>query len=141
MSRKSYERACQFDLGRMFTGQIREIWNLQWAQHVVGIFLILPYDVSLLKVLEIIQRNRLLFEILLIFYNQGSFVWIYLFIHHYFITETENLDLTSNNEHDWIPLTHFSPVSHFYIPWKRQKTKGFLMFSGGIEMWHWTKMG
>ena len=21
-------------------------------------------------------------------------------------------------------LTHFSPVSHFYTPWKRQKTKG-----------------
>ena len=28
-------------------------------------------------------------------------------------------------------LTHFSPVSHFYTPWK----------IGGIEMWHWTKMG
>ena len=38
-------------------------------------------------------------------------------------------------------LTHFSPVSHFYTPWKRQKTKAFLTFSGGIEMWHWTKMG
>ena len=35
-------------------------------------------------------------------------------------------------------LTHFSPVSHFYTPWKR---KGFLTFSGSIEMWHWTKMG
>ena len=31
-------------------------------------------------------------------------------------------------------LTHFSQVSHFY-------TFGFLTFSGGIEMWHWTKMG
>ena len=31
-------------------------------------------------------------------------------------------------------LTHFSPVSHFYTPW-------FLYPSGGIEMWHWTKMG
>ena len=38
-------------------------------------------------------------------------------------------------------LTHFSPVSHFCTPWKRQKTFGFLTFSGGIEMWHWTKMG
>ena len=38
-------------------------------------------------------------------------------------------------------LTHFSPVSHFYTPWKRQKTFGFLTFSGGIEIWHWTKMG
>ena len=34
----------------------------------------------------------------------------------------------------------FSPMSHFYTPWKRQKTYGFLTFSGGIEMWHWTKM-
>ena len=38
-------------------------------------------------------------------------------------------------------LTHFSPISQFYTPWKRQKTFGFLTFSGGIEMWHWTKMG
>ena len=38
-------------------------------------------------------------------------------------------------------LTHFSPVSHFYTPWKRQKTFGFLTFSGAIEMWHCTKMG
>ena len=33
-------------------------------------------------------------------------------------------------------LTHFSPVSHFCTPWKRQKTFGFLAFSGDIEMWH-----
>ena len=38
-------------------------------------------------------------------------------------------------------LTHFSPMSHFYTPWKRQKTYGFLTFSGGMEMWHWTKIG
>ena len=38
-------------------------------------------------------------------------------------------------------LINFSPVSHFYTPWKRQKTFGFLTFSGGIEMWQWTKMG
>ena len=38
-------------------------------------------------------------------------------------------------------LTHFSPVSHFYTSWKRQKTFGFLTFSGGLEKWHWTKMG
>ena len=36
-------------------------------------------------------------------------------------------------------LTHFSSVSHFYTPWNRQKTKSFLTFSGGIEMWRWTK--
>ena len=27
-------------------------------------------------------------------------------------------------------LTHFSPVSHFYTPWKRQKIFGFLTFQG-----------
>ena len=30
---------------------------------------------------------------------------------------------------------------HFYTPGKRIKTKGFLTFSGGIEMEHWPKMG
>ena len=29
----------------------------------------------------------------------------------------------------------------FYTPWKRQKTFGFLTFSGGIEMERWVKMG
>ena len=47
--------------------------------------------------------------------------------------------------HTWpncfISLANFSPMSHFYTPWKRQKTYGFLTFSGDIEMWHWTKMG
>ena len=38
-------------------------------------------------------------------------------------------------------LTHFSPMFHFCIPWKRQKTEGFLTFSGGIEMEHWAKTG
>ena len=38
-------------------------------------------------------------------------------------------------------LTHFSPVPHFYTPWKHQKTKRFLTFSGGIVMWNRTKMG
>ena len=30
---------------------------------------------------------------------------------------------------------------HFYIPWNRQKTIGFLTFYGVIEMDHWVKMG
>ena len=29
---------------------------------------------------------------------------------------------------------------HFYTPWKRQNTFGFLTFSGGIEMNHMAKM-
>ena len=32
--------------------------------------------------------------------------------------------------------THFSPMSHFYTPWKSQKTYGFPKYSGGIEMGH-----
>ena len=35
-------------------------------------------------------------------------------------------------------LTNFSPVSHFYTFLKTSE-KGFLTFSGGIEMWHWVK--
>ena len=37
-------------------------------------------------------------------------------------------------------LNHFSTMWHFYTPWKRKKTKGFLMFSEGIEMEHWAKI-
>ena len=32
-----------------------------------------------------------------------------------------------------ISLTHFMRLVSFYTPWKHQKTKGFLMFSGGLE--------
>ena len=31
------------------------------------------------------------------------------------------------------PFTYFSPIFHFYSPWKRLKTFDFLTFSGGIE--------
>ena len=32
-------------------------------------------------------------------------------------------------------------MSYFYTPWKRQKTKGFLTFLGGIEIGHWREKG
>ena len=38
-------------------------------------------------------------------------------------------------------LTLFTPMSHFYIPWKRYKTFGFLTFSGGTEIGHWREKG
>ena len=38
-------------------------------------------------------------------------------------------------------LNLFSLVSHLSTPWKRQKTFDFMTFSGGIEIWLWTKMG
>ena len=35
-------------------------------------------------------------------------------------------------------LTHFMPMISFDTPWKHQKTRGFLMFSGSIkrDQWH-----
>ena len=38
-------------------------------------------------------------------------------------------------------LTHFQPMFHFSTPGKHQETEGFLMFSGGIEVEQWLKMG
>ena len=38
-------------------------------------------------------------------------------------------------------LTHFMPLGSFYTPGKYQKTRGFLMFSGGIETDQWHEMG
>ena len=37
-------------------------------------------------------------------------------------------------------LTYFKPMLNFNTPWKRQKTVGFLTFSGIIEVGHWLKM-
>ena len=50
------------------------------------------------------------------------------------------LDLKLKTPSLWIRdfFTHFSPMFHFYTPWK---AFGFLMFSKGIEIEHWIKMG
>ena len=40
----------------------------------------------------------------------------------------------------WLLLIHFRPTFHFNTP-RKQKTVGFLMFSGSIEVEHWLKMG
>ena len=37
-------------------------------------------------------------------------------------------------------LTHFISLFSFYTPWKHQKTRVFLMFSGDIERDQWHKM-
>ena len=37
-------------------------------------------------------------------------------------------------------INPFYSSDTFLYPLKRQKFFGFLTFSGGIEMWHWTKM-
>ena len=46
-----------------------------------------------------------------------------------------------DNTGNFLFLTLFQPMLHFYIPWKHQKTKSLLIFSGGIEVKHWLKMG
>ena len=38
-------------------------------------------------------------------------------------------------------LNNFWPMFPFYNPWKHQKTKDFLVFSGGIKWEHWPEMG
>ena len=38
-------------------------------------------------------------------------------------------------------LTHFLPLVSFYTPWKHHKTRGFLMFTGGIERDQWYETG
>ena len=38
-------------------------------------------------------------------------------------------------------LNNVSPIFNFYTPWKLQKTSGFVMISGGLEMEYWVKMG
>lgn len=38
-------------------------------------------------------------------------------------------------------FTHFSPVFYFFNPWKCQKPKTYLTFSGGKRVKHWDKMG
>ena len=37
-------------------------------------------------------------------------------------------------------LTHFMPLASFYTSWKYHKTRGLLIFSGGIKRWKWLEM-
>ena len=40
-----------------------------------------------------------------------------------------------------IILTHFWPMSPLYTPWKHQKTKAFLVFSGDMKWENWPEIG
>ena len=51
------------------------------------------------------------------------------------------INLSLNLSLSFIWLTHFQPMFRFYNSWKHQKTGGLLMFSGGIKVEHWLKMG
>ena len=55
--------------------------------------------------------------------------------------------LLSNQQIIWLylisifPLTHFMPLVPFYAPWKQQKARAFLNFSGAIRRDQWHVMG
>ena len=38
-------------------------------------------------------------------------------------------------------LTHFSSMLHSYTSWERLNNNGFLMFTRGMQMENWAKMG
>ena len=38
-------------------------------------------------------------------------------------------------------MTYFMPLLFLYTPYKRQESRRFLMFSGGIESSHWHEIG
>ena len=40
-----------------------------------------------------------------------------------------------------LQLTHSCPILSLYTPWKYQKIKGFLVFSGSMKWEHWPEMG
>ena len=42
----------------------------------------------------------------------------------------------ATESNSFLCLTYFKTKFDFNIPWKRQKAKGFLTFSGGIETEH-----
>ena len=39
-----------------------------------------------------------------------------------------------------VSLTHFTPIFNFCTPWKHQKTRDFITFSGCIKMEHLREM-
>ena len=41
----------------------------------------------------------------------------------------------------WVDLNYFWPMFPFHTPWKHQKTKGFLVFSGDTKWELWPDMG
>ena len=59
----------------------------------------------------------------------------------------ENKNLSQSEIHEvekvtrFIILTYFQPMFHFYTLWKHQKTGGFLVFSRGIGVEYWLKIG
>ena len=61
--------------------------------------------------------------------------WASKYIMGYFKLEWKTLRSRFSWRKD--TLTHFISLVSFYIPWKYQTTRGFLIFSGGIERGPW----
>ena len=72
----------------------------------------------------------------LLFYStvvlKKHFDWVVNYVNNLnysLITYVNNLYLIN-----WLNLTHFEPIYHFYAPWKHH---GFMIFSGDIKTEHW----
>ena len=105
------------------------------------------HAINISFVQEVLKTTKARFELNLnMFFAFDKFLWT-IFINSYEVEKLVKRNCCVNYARIRVftdphsPISHFSPVSHFYTPWKRQKNKGFLTFSGGIEMRHWTKMG
>ena len=48
-------------------------------------------------------------------------------------TKTRNSVVPIYGSRFYFLLTHFVPLVFFYTPWKRQKTRGFLIFLAGVK--------
>ena len=72
---------------------------------------------------------------------------IYTWINEKHFANKENIDINfdvyfgKKMKSSTNTLTHFRLMLYFYTPWKHPKTGRFLMFSGGVEVEHWLKMG
>ena len=71
---------------------------------------------------------------------EGSFEQFILFVHHSILIPRSQLvikgDVTIEKSFKWKMLIQFTLMFYFYTPIKLQKTRGFLVFSVGIEMDH-----
>ena len=76
-----------------------------------------------------------------LYHHQSRGKNFYVFFAIFFVSCRIKFYLQSLTDFGNATLMNFEPTFHFYSPWKRQKTRSFLTFSGGIEMEHWLDMG
>ena len=66
----------------------------------------------------------------------NTLTWFNIFVHFVIFDGVHLIFKLSSRRR----LTHFRPMFPFYIPWRRQKTIGFLTFSGSIGREHWPEI-